>query len=366
MPQTAGGPCEPPGDANSASGGLGIIGGPRQRNFSKRDQFRADLALYFGSHRRSGFGGDYQDGKSTAITSYSGGQQVETFNNFGQVYYEHDFFARSLTDPTPTDSITRPHVIDKSLYLQDSWRAAPGLTVDGRLRWDQEDARGDLGGSLFKTTAEWQPRLGIVWDPSGKGKTKLYASAGRFYWSIPTDLSVFASPVVLESTYNFDPVDETQDPAVLGHPGAFTFVGGGGQADRNLKGVYQDELTMGIETLLDPTLSVGVRGDLSPTRPRDRGTAAILDPTSPENDGSGCATLNPGSDGKYAGVTSTDATDSMIASLSVSAGRAPDARCPPSLPRHRAARSQDRWGEILASGLLRLFVPARQLRRGSQ
>ena len=138
-----------------------------------------------------------------------------------------------------------------------------------------------------------------MWDPSGKGKTKLYASAGRFYWSIPTDLSVFAFPVVLESTYNFDPVDKTQDPAVLGHPGAFTFVGGGGQADRNLKGVYQDELTMGIETLLDPTLSVGVRG-IYRRLGRAIENRCDLDPTSPENDGSGCATLNPGSDGKYA------------------------------------------------------------------
>jgi hypothetical protein len=298
VPETPRGPCEAPGVPNSVSGGLGIIGGPRQRNFSRRDQYRADLALYFGNHEIR-LGGDSQDGRSTAISAYSGGQQVEIFNNFGQVYYEHDLIARSATDLTPADSVVRPHAIDKGLYLQDSWKAAPGLTVNIGLRWDQEDARDDLNRSLFKTTAEWQPRLGVVWDPGGSGKTKVYASAGRFYWSVPTDLSVFASFSVFESTYNFDPVDKTQSPEVIGHPGASISPSGGGQVDRGLKGIYQDELIIGVETLLDPTFSVGVKG-IYRRLGRAIENRCDLDPTSPENNGSACATVNPGSAGKYA------------------------------------------------------------------
>jgi len=298
VPETPGGPCQPPGVANSVSGGLGIIGGPRQRNFSRRDQLRADLALYLGNHEIR-LGGDYQNGRSTFITGYTGGQEVKKFNEFGEVYYEHDFIVRSTTDLTPVDSVVRPHVLEKSLYLQDSWKAASSLTVNVGLRWDQGDARDYLDRSLFKTTAGWQPRLGVVWDPVGRGKTKVYVSAGRFYWSIPTDLSAFASSIVFETTYNFDPVDKTPSPDVIGHPNPPPSPSGGDQVDRGIKGIYQDELTVGVERLLDPMFSVGVKGTY-----RRLGRAiedrCDLDDNAPENNGSRCAIVNLGSDGRYA------------------------------------------------------------------
>jgi outer membrane receptor protein involved in Fe transport len=146
------------------------------------------MALYLGKHEIR-FGGDYQNGKTTEISYYTGGQAVSKRNEFGKVYYEHDFIARSTTDLSPADEILSPRNIDTGLYLQDSWKLLPNLTVNAGLRWDQEDMRDFLDRSVIKTTDEWQPRLGIVWDPSGNGKIKVYASAGRFYRSRPTSRS---------------------------------------------------------------------------------------------------------------------------------------------------------------------------------
>ena len=298
-PAAPGGPCQPPPSPNFASGGLGIIGGPQQRNSSRRDQLGGGLTVYRGSHEIR-IGGDYEDGRSTSITAYSGGQAVLRFNDRGVPYYRHDFLAASPADPTPSDSVVAVRTIDESAYLQDSWRAAPGLTVDAGLRWDQQDFRDDRGKTIFKTTAGWQPRLGVAWDPTGRGAMKVYASIGRFSYSLPTNVGVFSSPVVLVSTYNFDPLDMAQDASVPGHPAASVSLGGRNQVDPGVKGTYQDELTVGVERLLDPTLSAGIRATYRRLG-RAIETRCDLEYPLPGVPATQCAILNPGSGETFAG-----------------------------------------------------------------
>ena len=187
---------------------------------------------------------------------------VGKYNEFGQTYYVHDFFSKSVTDLTPVDSVNEAHSKDLGFYLQDSWKPFPGLTVNAGMRWDQQKVQNSVGDTVFNATAEWQPRLGVVWDPTGKGTAKIYASAGRFYYSLPTALSVFSYGTTTSAeTFNFDPVDKKQDPGVIGHERAFVSVTGFAEpVDSGLKGIYQDELTLGIEKLLDPTFSVGLKG----------------------------------------------------------------------------------------------------------
>jgi hypothetical protein len=69
--------------------------------------------------------------------------------------------------------------------------------------------------------------------------------------------------------------------------------------DDGLKGGYQDELTVGIERLIDPTLSVAVKG-IYRRLGRTIEDRCDLDPERPETNGSGCAVINPGSDGRIA------------------------------------------------------------------
>jgi hypothetical protein len=293
-------PCNLPFQANSVSGGLGFYGGPNQRNSSTRDQYRADMAFYSGNHELK-FGGDYQQGKTTAITSVTGGQQVTKYSEFGQVYYDHSFIAKSATDFSPIDDVVKVRSIETGFFLQDSWKVLPGLTVNAGLRWDQQDLRNYLDETVLKTTAEWQPRLGVIWDPTGSGKMKIYASAGRFYFALPNALSVFAyGSTTYIDTFNFDPVSKVQDPGVIGHERAAVLVTGFAEpVDSGIKGIYQDELTLGVEKLLDPTFSLGIKGTY-----RSLGRAiddrCDLDYNQPENNFSGCAIVNLGSNGKYA------------------------------------------------------------------
>ena len=70
-----------------------------------------------------------------------------------------------------------------------------------------ETVRDYRGETVLETTDEWQPRLGVVWDPKRDGKTKIYAFAGRFYYALPTNLvvRVYGNQHPVE-TFNFDPV----------------------------------------------------------------------------------------------------------------------------------------------------------------
>jgi hypothetical protein len=293
-------PCDVPFQPNSVSGGLGAYGGPNQNNHSTRDQYRADMAFYRGNHEIK-FGGDYQIGETSATTSVTGGQLVTRYSEFGEIYYDHFFIAKSPTDFTPVDAVLKARALEIGVFVQDSWKVAPGLTVNAGLRWDQEDMRNYLDETVFKTTAEWQPRLGVIWDPRSNGKMKVYASVGRFYYSLPNALSVFAyGSTTYIDTYNFDSVDRTQDPRVIGHEHPYVSVQGFGEpVDPGIKGTYQDELTLGVEKLLDPTFSLGVKGTY-----RRLGRAiedrCDLDYSLPENNFYSCAIVNLGSNGRYA------------------------------------------------------------------
>ena len=297
-------PCGQPPEPNSARGGFGYVTGYIRNNDSTRNQVRGDLSIYLGNHEMK-IGGDYQVGKTTAISNISGLQQVSRFNEYGQVYYAHTFWATSPTDFTPVNNLVSPKTYNTSAFFQDSWKILPGLTLNAGIRWDREDLRDYTSASVINLTNEWQPRVGVVWDPRNDGTMKVYAFVGRFYYALPTDLNVRSyGHQLFVTTYNFNPGttpnDIAQDPNVIGHE-SYHSQGGifAEPHDESLKGIYQDEFTLGIEKLIDPTFSVGIRGEY-----RRFGRAVEdrcdADPSAPENNGNTCVITNPGGSGTYA------------------------------------------------------------------
>jgi hypothetical protein len=294
-------PCVIPPAPNFVQGGFGQLGGPGNTSSSHRDQLRADVNLYRGSHDVR-FGADYQNAQTHAVGLFSGGQQVFRFNERGQTYYLHQFYAENQgVPPVAVNANWVASAQEVGVYAQDSWKAAHGLTINAGLRWDEERIRDRAGSSGILLQNEWQPRLGVVWDPWQDGTTKLYAFAGRFYNSLAVDLVArgWGGPVA-SVTYNFDPVDLA--PAdVPGHPsilyGTPVNIFVTPPVDPGLKGISLDEFTAGAERLVGQTFSLGIKA----TYRRLHNTIedrCDLDPRV-SNAGS-CAIVNPGSSGQYA------------------------------------------------------------------
>ncbi len=90
---------------------------------------------------------------------------------------------------------TFTHTDTESFYVQDDWKITRDFTVNLGLRWDYQQSAGSVTDyfSLNNFKDNMQPRLGFIWDFTGKGRGKLFANYARFVETpIPLDLNVRA------------------------------------------------------------------------------------------------------------------------------------------------------------------------------
>ena len=144
---------------------------------------------------------------------------------------------------------------------------ANGLGPDGVIG-TADDGTGTDGtpqACQYTWTNNWSPRLGATWDIKGDGKSKLYASWGRFFVKIPNDLAAraLAADAGVSRIDYFDaaltrPVP--QGVTALGTGNHFILAGVAGSIfANNSKSTYQDEFVGGFEFEAAKSLNLGVR-----------------------------------------------------------------------------------------------------------
>jgi hypothetical protein len=72
----------------------------------------------------------------------------------------------------------------QSIYIQDKWQPISRLSISGGVRFEKEDLPSFNGYAPpinFGFGDKIAPRLGVAFDPTGSGKTKIFASYGQFY-----------------------------------------------------------------------------------------------------------------------------------------------------------------------------------------
>jgi hypothetical protein len=85
----------------------------------------------------------------------------------------------------------------QNAFVQDGWRINRYLTAKLGVRWEQQHIVGQVNDHVF--AANWAPRVGIILDPTGSRKTKIFANWGRFFEKIPQDIATRA--MSKESSY---------------------------------------------------------------------------------------------------------------------------------------------------------------------
>lgn len=148
-----------------------------QKTTDQRLEWGEDLSYYRGKHTA-------KFGLRLSRLSGDGFFRTPTLNIIGNTVLESryrelgmDLTAQQSNRPLqPVNGREGYDINDSvfSLFAQDTWEVADGVTVNGGVRWDYETI---FAGS----STNFGPRLGVTWDPGKDGKTVIRASAGRFY-----------------------------------------------------------------------------------------------------------------------------------------------------------------------------------------
>ena len=148
-------------------------------------------------------------------------------------------------------------------FVQDQWRPADRLTVNLGLRWDFEDVVG-----IDHDKNNFAPRLGVVWDLNGSGRTVLRANAGIYYDQIFLNIPLnaenakkFVQTLITNPGY---PDPNGPNPNRTGGP--ITPIPSSTQFAPDNRTPYTQQLTAGVQKQLGSAFSisadlVGARGN---------------------------------------------------------------------------------------------------------
>jgi hypothetical protein len=174
-------------------GGLGAIGSYHFHWTSI--QAYDDISFTRGSHAFKFGGGMERIRDNILATSDPNG--VFSFNSLSDFLTNHPFFLSAGIPSTISERGFRQTIV--GAYLQDDWRWRQNVTINLGLRYEMAtvprevhgkltvlrqltDATPHLGDPLFSnsTTRNFEPRVGISWDPFRDGKSTMSAGFGIF------------------------------------------------------------------------------------------------------------------------------------------------------------------------------------------
>ena len=242
----------------------------------KRKAFRMDLSYSIGDHFIE-FGYDQEDNFSTQNAFNSGG--VYSLNLVTPNWVNAPLSYNCTPAECPDDAAVRIRdyrngggfkVENQALYIQDTWDVSDNLTLELGVRYD-EFANYNADGDLFvELKDQYAPRLSAVWDPTGDGKSKVFASYGRYFLPVAsnTNIRLSGAETYIQSFYAWDGTSRGPDGEAIYDPSTLfrtqTFATGQvgdtrSLVDKNLESMYQDEIVVGYNYALDSGIELGVR-----------------------------------------------------------------------------------------------------------
>ena len=317
------------------TGGLGFVSSAtldRIGGVLKLSNF-VDLA----GHHQFKYGVDAAQDKYNEDKFYTGGQffyarlangSVTKFDGIrGYGHADPNAAGKPALDPTRPGRLLNDEVftntrnVSIAAFAQDNWNIFDKIVLDVGVRMEKQLMYADpnsldvnnqkVSGAGINLT-NIMPRVGLIYDFTGRGLSKVYASFGRFYEYVPLDLADRALSAETQATYstNASSCTNPSDPrtcAII--PGGnfgktYTFTGGaaGTAVDPKLEGQYADEYQGGVQYQVYRDISVGV--DYV-----HKSLGRVIEDMSVD-DGNTYFLSNPGESGKlgYSGTTGNGVT----------------------------------------------------------
>jgi outer membrane receptor protein involved in Fe transport len=79
-------------------------------------------------------------------------------------------------------------------FVQDSWSVMDKVTINFGFRYDTQTIKGLDGNVGLYLPNQWSPRLGIIYDPTQQGRSKVYVNFARFFENVPLDMADLSFP----------------------------------------------------------------------------------------------------------------------------------------------------------------------------
>ena len=159
---------------------------------------------------------DGQINRYTHDQSFTGGASYGDGRDLGApagtVYESGRFGSLSGTDAI----VDRPRVQSTTQstilggFIQDSWSVLDKVTLNLGLRYDALTMQGQDGKTRISLKDQLSPRLGLVWDPTQQGRSKLFVNYGRYYEYIPLDIadrSLSTSQSFIQGVHECNPLE---------------------------------------------------------------------------------------------------------------------------------------------------------------
>lgn len=323
--------------------------------FDKTEGWRLDVAWTLGDHELH-FGVDNLDAESLTGNRYTGLPNGDA-PSAGNAAYGYWVFTKT-TKPNQAingsvgspasgggygtqgyyayyvirNSRETPSTEQRSQFIEDRWQVTDNLLLSLGLRNEQFTNYTSAGEAYMQQKWQPAPRLGFTWNLRGDDSLKLYGNLGRYHLALPARItmgSVLSATIRGNQYYTYTgidpqtgaptgltaiPVSTAADAAICPGTNLYSsnFDCGVAKDPRarvadDLKPMFQDELILGLDQVLNPNWNWGVKGTY-------RQLKSVVDDSCPDIFNGRCYIVNAGesntfwekqTDGSYKRVSYT-------------------------------------------------------------
>jgi hypothetical protein len=120
-----------------------------------------------------------------------GGTNIRDYRQFGY-FTAPDTFSQQHIDNDPTKPLGVHQAAsgaETGAFVQDSWNVMDLVTVNLGLRYDTQQLYAGDGKLGMTLNNMFSPRIGLIYDFTQRGQSKIFASFARYYESVPLDIA---------------------------------------------------------------------------------------------------------------------------------------------------------------------------------